>query len=255
MSYRNTQSYLKLREQIQEAFDFVYVVSQSVPCMKLQASLVRKGEIDSLPKPDYFTTPNPLNQISSQVKGYKGELARYILLSSFSYFESFVVDVIKEFIQLNGGIVSYENRVRRVAESAIKRQENNHKKEKAILSKKDPKHAERRRVTTRKLVNERFVFPSRLFSHLGVKALLQKVDNLKSVDIPRLMMDGFCMEWSTEEIAEFHRMRDARNRVAHGKVINLSVKNVIDMNTRMRDLAQKIDQHLIEHFFISERYL
>lgn len=152
MRNRNTRAYLKLREQIQEAFDFVYVVSQSVPCLKLQMSLVNKGTIDDLPVPDYFTKPNPLDQISAQVKGYKNELSKYILLSSFSYFESFVVDAIEEVMQINGGSEAFAEKTKSIAEKAINKQAKNCSKEKATLSKQDPKHFDRRMIATKKII-------------------------------------------------------------------------------------------------------
>lgn len=67
------------------------------------------------------------------------------------------------------------------------------------------------------------------------------------------MIDGFCMKWSEDDIEGFHRMRETRNRVAHGKNVNLNVREVVEMNTQLRDIAQKIDQHLVQNFLISEQ--
>ena len=254
MGNRNTKAYLKLREQIQEAFDFVYVVSQAVPCMKLQISLIDKGEINDLPAPDYFTKPNPLDQISAQVKGYKSELSKYILLSSFSYFESFIVDVIEEVMAINGGPDEFAKKTKEIATKTIQSQGNSYSKQKVTLSKQEAHERDRRLLATSKLTENNFVFPSSLLSHLGVKALSQKLGNLKSVDIPKLMQDAFCMEWNDDDVKGFHQMRETRNRVAHGKTVNLSVKDVVEMNTRLRDIAHKVDQHLIDKVLISEPF-
>jgi len=255
MAKRNTKSYLKLREQIQESFNFVYIVSQAVPCLKLQSSLVKKGVIQELPSPDYFTKPNPIEQIDIQVKGYKNELSKYILLSSFSYFESFVVDVVKEVIDFHGGETAFEFNAKKYVTKTMHNQSNNYTKEKTILSKTDPRQINRRQFATQKLNQENFIFPSALLTHLGVKALIQKLNNLKSVDIPKLMIDAFCMEWNENDISNFHTMREKRNNIAHGDTVKLDIKSVIQMNTQIRDIALKIDQHLIHHFFISEKHI
>lgn len=67
----NSKAYINLKEQIQEAFDFVYIVCQSVPCMKLQCNLVQRGQITGLPNPDYFGKANPVEQIREQALNYK----------------------------------------------------------------------------------------------------------------------------------------------------------------------------------------
>ncbi len=150
MKNRNTKSYLKLREQIQESFDFVYVVSQAVPCLKLQSSLIKKGVVKELPNPDYFTQPNPLIQINKQVKGYKVELSKYTLISSFSYFEAFVIDIIEELIKFNGGVDEFKHRAKTATIKAIHRQENKYTREKITLFKNKSNEDSKIHIATQK---------------------------------------------------------------------------------------------------------
>jgi len=255
MYVRTSKSYLKLREQIQESFNFVYIVCQSVPCLKLQSSLVKKGQLQKLPNPDYYQNPNPLDQISNQVKDYKGELSKFVLLSSFSYFESYFVDILKELIEFLGGPEKMEKRAEISARTTIKKQSENFTKQKRHLSKNDDKHHDRKRKATRELKEVNYIFPSSLLSSFGVKSLIQKMGNIKSVDIPKLLTDGFHMDLSETDIEKFHSIRDMRNKIAHGNNPTLVLKEVIEMNNFLREFAKSIDSHLIESFFILEEYV
>lgn len=255
MFVKTTRSYLKLRSQIEESFNFAYIVCQAIPCLKLQSSLVKKGHIQSLPSPDYFKNPNPSDQIDKQVKPYKNELSKFILLSSFSYFESYVIDALKELLEFHGGGKEMTARAERSARSIMAFQKGNFKSQKAILSKQDPAHRERRRNACNKLKDERFVFPTSLLSSLGVKVFIQKLENIKSVDIPKLLTEGFHMNWSEQDLATFHSIRTQRNKIAHGDSVSLAIKDVFEMNSDLRRIAQQIDLHLVDHFFISEEFL
>jgi len=252
---RNSQAYLILRSQIQESCDFAYIVSQSIPCLKLQMSLVKKGQIAKLPNPDYFNNPNPVDMISKQIVNYKLELSKYILLSSFSYFESYFISAINELIEFHKGSENLKNYAKKKTLKRIQKQKGIYTNDITILSKVNSKHVDRKRKSTNNLVEKNFAFPTDLLSHYGVKALLDKIGNIRSVDIPKSMTEIFCLELSDNEIADFHKMRDIRNKVAHGDKVSLNVKIVFEMNTQLRNLALKFDQHLIEHFFITEEYI
>lgn len=160
MKIRNSDAYLRLRRQIQESFNFAYIVCQAVPCLKLQKSLVEKGTLNSLPPPDYFKNPNEPTQISEQVKTYKSELAKSILLSSFSYFEAFVSDILEELVEFHGGIDSFLSGASKRTAKHLDAQNQNYGRQKASLAKRNNPHNERKREATRALQKQGFHFPS-----------------------------------------------------------------------------------------------
>ncbi|MHA7966706.1 HEPN domain-containing protein [Paenibacillus sp. CAU 1782] len=251
----NSASYMKLKEQIQSSFDFVYVVCQAVPCMKLQASLVQKKQIPSLPSPDYFKVSNSIEQIRGQAQNYKPELCKYILLSSFSYFEAFVIDIVRELIDFHGGSDAFEGRAEQQNKLAINNQYEKYLKEKVALYKRVPNHRDRQRSSSRTLIAADFVFPSQLFSSFGIKMLIEQLGNLKSVDIPKYMKRVFNLELEEEQVKKYHTIRDLRNQIAHGNSVELDLKQVNQMNNELRQIALTIDQHLMNHFFISEEFI
>ena len=49
-----TNAFIKYKQKVQKTFDFAAVVTTGIPSLKHQISLFRKGEIYSLPRPDFF---------------------------------------------------------------------------------------------------------------------------------------------------------------------------------------------------------
>jgi hypothetical protein len=107
---------------------------------------------------------------------------------------------------------------------------------------------------TRSLEAQNFVFPSGLFYPLGIKYLAQKIGNLKANEIPSFVRDSFGMQISELLVEQFHEIREIRNKIAHGKKVDLAIKDVTAMNSVLRDFALALDRHLVNNFFISEKY-
>lgn len=249
-----TDPYLRLREQIQQTFDFAYVVCQAVPCLKQQIGLIGKGVVSALPAPDYFTKPNDLTLIGRQIKEYKTELCRHAILSSFSYFEAYVVDVTKEFIKFHGGEAKLHLRAVNRVQKIIENQSGVHAGTKMVLQKNLGREALRAWGATQTLEKDNFVFPSGLFYPLGLKYLSQKIGNLKASEIPIFLSDSFGMHISDKLAEKFHAIRDIRNKIAHGQKVALVIKDVAEYNTILRDFALSVDRHLVTNFFITEEY-
>ncbi|NGZ83529.1 HEPN domain-containing protein [Duganella aceris] len=249
-----SEAYLRLREQIQQTFDFAYIVCQAVPCLKQQMSLIKKGVLQNLPSPDYFSKPNDLALISEQIKEYKAELSRHAILSSFSYFEAYVVDAIKKFIEFHGG----ENQLHKSAIGRVQKTIIDQRKtplgSKRVLQKNLSKDALKAVNATKILEGSNFKFPSELFYPLGLKYLSQKIGNLKASEIPTFLIDAFGMPLSDDLVEKFHAIRDIRNKIAHGQKVELIIKDVAEYNSILRDLALSIDRHLVDNFYISEKY-
>lgn len=216
-------------------------------------SLVKKGVVASLPVPDYFGKANDLNLISHQVKDYKVELCRHAILSSFSYFEAYVVDVVKEFIEFHDGAEEFHARAVQRLHQTIAIQAKKHTGLKRILQKNKSNNMFNIQDATKALEACKYVFPSGLFYPLGIKYLSQKVGNLKANEIPAFVRDAFGMELPEKLIEQFHEIRDIRNKIAHGNKVDLAIKDVAAMNSILRDFALNIDKHLMNNFFVTER--
>lgn len=113
-------------------------------------------------------------------------------------------------------------------------------------------HENRRMVHSKKLQDLGFRFPSELFSSYGIRMLLQKLGNMRAVDIPDLLTHGLHLSLDDALVKDYHHVRDIRNRIAHGDPVSLSMKELSQKNAILRDLAYAVDRHLNKHFMLSE---
>jgi hypothetical protein len=247
----NTEAYKNLKKEVQQTFDLSVISCYAIPALKQQISLVEKGVLKKLPKPDYYPEGNnSLSQLKEQSKDYKIKIAKFTLLSNFSFFEAFVSDAIKEMISFHGGIVHFKNK----NSATLNMSGKNIQKSKQVLRGKPIMKEQRFRKHSQILKSEGYRFPSSLLSGIGVSLMLEKLDTMKSVDIPEFLVEGLQVPLTNNEIKDFHNARDFRNRIAHGKRVNLTLEKVSEMNNVLKQLAYKLDRHLNEHFMINENY-
>lgn len=253
----NTDAYLRLREQAQRSFDFAVVVCHGVPSLKLQISLLNRGEISTLPDPDYFPSgQNPPEQLREQAKGYKQTLSEYTLLSIFSFFESFVEDAIQEMIDFHGGEEEFHMKAKENDTMFISEDDDDiEKKRRRLRGKMEDQHSDRHEKYSDLLLEEGYRFPSETFSGYGVKMLIRKLDNLKAAQIPNLLVEGLHMDIKEKDIEKFHNIKHIRNKIAHGDKVSLHLRKISEYNEFLRDLAYRIDRHLVINFMVSEDYL
>lgn len=259
-----TEAFVKWQNNTQEIFDFSVLVHYAVPALKQQIRLVETKKISQLCRPDYYRShkenyysdPNLLCRMKQRAIGYKSHVADYLLLSLFSYFEAFVIDIIKEFLEFHGGISTFQSfavqksKYSMTVLSEDKQIKKYRNKLKPTLAKNQPdrKHA------TRELKKTLFQFPSDHFAAYGIYMLGKKIDDLKAKDIPEVLMNVLLIELSVDDVRNFHNIRNIRNSIAHGQTIHLNIKLVTEYNTMMMELARKINEHVSDFFKIYEKY-
>ena len=252
---KNTEAYLRLREQIDDMFDFTATVCFAVPSLKEQIRVIKKGIATSLPTPDYFYGSNiQLENVQKRAVNYKLKLARYLLLSSFSFFEAYVKDGILEMVEFHGGSDQFIKTAERRALSFVEiSDENIHDFKRKLQEPEKLSKSLKYKKFSKNLTATDYKFPSELLASYGVRLLIQKVNNLKSVDIPVLLEHGLHLKIDSKR---FNQIRDARNKIAHGKTneINISFQDAMEMNQDLRNFAIEIDKHLIDNFFVIEKY-
>lgn len=257
-----TESFLKWQKNTQEIFDFSVLVHYAVPALKQQISLVEKGIVNQLCRPDYYrshkknyyASPNLLNSLKIRSSGYKSHVSDYLLLSLFSYFEAFVIDVIIEFLDFHGGIAEFQR-------FAIKKSKNSMeilsiqkeiRKYKNNLKPTSAKNQPDRKNATRQLKKTQYRFPSDHFASYGIFMLGKKIEDLKARDIPEVLINVLLIELTTEEVRKFHNIRYIRNSIAHGQVVHLDIDAVTKHNNVLMSLAKKVNMHVCEFFKIYE---
>lgn len=260
-----TRSFLKWKEQTQDTFEFSVLVCNAVPTLKRTLTLHDKGIVTSLVKPDHYgAAESPDNKQQERVKkqlreksvGYKTKLSKYILISNFSFFESYVSNVIEELIEFHGGKDAFVTKANNRTRQQIMRDDNGIQSATRKLRLGDkPTDYQRYREASKKLKSIGYRFPTDLFTGYGIKMLLSKLANMSANDIPAILVDGFHLDLDDSEILEFHNVRDARNKVAHGESVEFSIGQVTKMSKQLRSIALKLDQHLLRYYFITEDYI
>lgn len=253
--YPNTAAYIRYKEQAHAALHFALVVCYSVPSLKAQLKAFEGGVI-KMPKPDFFvhdvSPPTRLRELAST---YKKDLASFLLISHFSFFEAYVIDAVKEMIDFHGGQDDFVRRTESRDKKFMSSVPPSVLKDKrALQDSPKPSKVEKYKKHSKQLVNAGYRFPSELLSAYGVRMLIQKVNNLRAVGIPELLTDGLHMSLSSTQIQRFHAIRDKRNEIAHGTSVNLALREVKRMNNDLDKLAVALDHHLVEHYFVIEKY-
>lgn len=264
----NTNSFGRLKKEQQRILDFAVLICHAVPNVKktIRGSM-EKIPYFSLPNPDYFNKEHE-DKIKELSNHYKENLSKYLIISSFSFFEAYFKSVIEELIDFHGGreifIKNIKDRHQKLIETNEKEISKNKRKLQEPPKKKNYSQYEKHRKALEQ--NALFRMPSELFASLGVKYILDLVgsDRFRSVMIPELLEHGFLM--SLEEkvnksddlknmtIKEtFSSMRDIRNKISHGNDPSIDFAKAMDYIRFLRHLAVKVDKHIVEHFFILER--
>ena len=253
----STNAYSVYKRQSEQLLDFAVFVSYAVPLLRSEITRVKKGSVPSLPRPDFFaksnrSTPDDLLKIEPS---YESQLASYLLLSAFSFFEAFVGDIIDELISFHGGTDDFlgrsESRTRRfMAPHALAISELKQKLRGAEI----PKLRDKYRKFSRLLGDQGYRFPGELFAPFGLRTLIAKSKNLKAFEIPTILGEALQLKLSPSEIQTFEAIREMRNSIAHGEPRKLTMREAVRMATDLRRLATKTALHLNENFFLVERY-
>jgi len=251
----HTKAFLRLKEESQSVFDFAIVVSYAVPALKY--SLKHLSEDTPIPfKPEHFDTrPIATAKVRENAKEYKKLLSRYVFLSSFSFFEAYFHDVLKEVINFHGkdGLkrqisIDHNLALRSASDTKAKRKLQEY-----------PKGTEKLKYEKygRELAAKGFRFPSTLLSSYGLVKLIELADGdyIPASKIPELVENVFQLPLNEiTEIKPFNTYREQRNKIAHGRAsgASLHLANSVKANNFLRNFALKIDRHVVDHFLLVE---
>jgi len=261
----DTRAFINWKSQTQDTFEFSVLVCHAVPTLKRNIRLYEKGTITELVKPDHYGSAGDLteeqkhrqnNQLKERSIGYRSKLSKYILISNFSFFEAYIIDVLNEMINFHGGQVGFVAMCKMRGNSQIEQDSPEiEKHRKKLRIPKNGGGTGHRIEATLALKNTGYRFPSDLLSNYGAKMLLQKIANLSAKDIPTLLVDGLHMNLSESLVLDFNNARDIRNKIAHGENIALTIEQVTNISKTLREITLSVDQHLLKYYFISEKYI
>lgn len=249
----SSEAHKRLKDQIQDSFDFLVLCCHAVPALNAYIKAVKKGGADKLPDPDYFTEVERHERLQHITPGYKKVLGKFLMLSSFSYFEAYIFDLLKEIFKFHGGKEGFLELAK--------------KKRDIIFSSSDPKiedmvrklrekpkkgKKEKYAKLNRELSQTSYKFPSDLFAVYAIDFIKGQLNNLKAAQIPQLLQDLLGFNMTDDDEKSFMKMIFQRNKIAHGENIQLELKEALATNEFLRNLAIRIDKHVIKHFFVIE---
>ncbi|WP_016951133.1 HEPN domain-containing protein [Anabaena sp. PCC 7108] len=254
-----SENYKILKNQIQESLNFVLLSCHAVPALNayIKAVELGNGKPPNIPHPDYFQQIADHDRLKEIMPNYKKSLGKFLYLTAFSYFEVYIKSVIEEFFKINGGVENYLSYVKLKRDNQINRQ--NYRND-LVAQLRDSNSKKKGKVLKYKkaineLIQQGYMFPSQLLSVYGLNELKKELDNIKymkSKEIPRILNDVFGLEMTEQEKENFQEITDIRNKIAHGEIKEIDLSKAIKMNNFFRELALKIDKHLITNFFIIE---
>jgi hypothetical protein len=251
----HSQAFIRLKTEAQRVFDFAIVVSYAVPALKY--SLKNAPEDSPIPfNPEHFNSrPIATAKVRENAKEYKKLLSRYVFLSAFSFFEAYFHDLLKEVIEFHGadGLRSQVGLAHNVSLNTA----DDIKAKRKLQEYPKKTEAAKHRKYGRELAQKGFRFPSTLLGSYGLEKLIELANGeyIPASKIPELVQSIFQLPLDiTTEIEVFTAYREQRNRIAHGRADSKSLHlgMAVEANNFLRNLALKIDKHVVEHFMLIE---
>lgn len=251
----NTDSYLVLRQHSQQMLDFAVLVCTAAPQLKHALAAHDADPLTFVAKNASFPQSEvPYSTEKRSLSGYTTVLGANLVLSVFSYFETYFFSAFDETIAFHGGKEGIEGIIRRQL------RDRNHSPQvtqalSGLRTRYNPQRADRYRNYSDILANAKVVWPSERFMLYGLKQSLSNRPKWKSVHIPELARDIFDVDVSDHESNRFDLIRLERNKIAHGKNLSHDLRKAVDVSYFLRNFALKIDTAIVKNFFMIERYV
>lgn len=195
----------------------------------------------------------PYSTEKRALKTYSQVLGANLLLSAFSYFETYFFSAIDEILEFHGG----EEGLRQLIAKQLKSRPLSPLASTALNGLRTtfkPNRADKYRKLTANLASEKYLWPSQHFMLFGLKQAISQKKRWKSVDIPDLMRELLTLDVTDAEHDRFHSIRTERNKIAHGRSLSYDLRKAVDTSHFLRTLSMKVDEHIVEAFFVIERY-
>jgi len=234
--------------------DFAVLVTTAAP--QLQYSLdafASDSKVHIAKNPSFRPSEDPYATEKRSLANHQRVLGANLLLSIFSYFETYFFSVIEEIIAFHGSEIGIEKIIRNQLRATRKTPETELALTRLRTTFK-PAHADRYRKFSSILKKEQRPWPSQRFMLYGLRQVIAQQKRWKAHDIPRLITDLLVLDLSESERSRFHMIREERNGIAHGKNLSFDLQKAIDVSNFLRLLSMKIDTHIVENFMVIERY-
>ncbi len=254
----HTEAYGAYKKECTDLWNFAAMICYAVPTLSKNIKGVEENIANySMVKPDFFRYDNcNIDELKLRIKQYQKKLSSYLWLSNFSYFEAYIKRVLGELIEFHGGKRTFQNNTfRRIKKDTSIVDEETWKHRIKLQKPFDPRKIDQYKKKTKLLKEAKYVFPSEILAAYGVKRLIASVEDLRAKDVMSLLEDALLFNVDKEMKEKYSGYREKRNNIAHGKRTRMTMRETKQMFDYFRDLSYKVDQHLMNHFFVHERYV
>ncbi len=266
---QETNTYIRIKGEHQKIWDFAILICHSIPNLKKTIKGVKENIPNySLPKPDYFEKTENIERLKAISEYYKFNLSKYMVISLFSFFESYFKSVFEEMIEFHGGKENFINYISKKQKSFININNPDIKECKRKVQEPEKQDKKQQYEKYTKILSQRcdFRFPGELFALYGIKCFLKYIfdSNFKSVMITSILKDILHMDLSDKinnhpdlidmDLEQtFESMRVVRNRISHGDEPDINIGKVAAYSDFIRIFTIRIDNHLISNFFVLQK--
>jgi len=184
---------------------------------------VENGAAQKIPNPDHFGQPGDHSRLKQIKESHKDSLGRFMLISTFSHFEAYVQDVVREIFDFHGGIAALHALAKRRSRVEARSERlANFPEIKPLSEFRKPGKQGKYRKSIEQLERKGFVFPSQMTSAYGIKKLADAISKggFRASRICEIVFDGLGMPYDAEMEENISRIRDIRNDIAHGHLEN-----------------------------------
>lgn len=259
----NTEAFVRLKQEQQRVLDFTLLTCHAMPNLSKTIKGVEMGVPKyGLATPLYFKKEHP-DRLKAQINHFEANLSKYILFSSWSFFEFYFKDCMKELLDFYGGKENFLKGIKDLNTDKINKNKLLFDKTKKIREKPKKGKELKYKNVLKELDSQEYSFVNELFSSWGVKHFVNDIasGNFVSADIPDILIDLFGFDISQKvndygylkemDLAQtFHSMREFRNKIGHGEIVNIPFNRVMAYNKFLRQFAVRVDKYLIENYFV-----
>lgn len=250
---KHTKAYLVWKTHSQQMLDFAVLVTSAVP--QLDHALKQHAldpNIFLVTNPGFRPSREPFATEKRTISSHRDILGATLVISIFSYFETYFFSVIDEIIEFHGGAETMGPQIMAQFHAADARPMS--KATNYLRTLFNPGRIDRYRKFSAEARKDGIMWPSERFMLYGFKQMLEQKKRWKPADIPNVIQDLLGISLSEKEKNKFHEIRGNRNKVAHGKTLAFNLKNATEASNFLLELSRRIEEGVLSKFLIIERY-
>lgn len=187
-----------------------------------------------------------LKEISS---GYKKNLSAYLYFSCFAFFESFVIDILKEITKSlsfleTSNYIPYKGDINWLISDYV-----------VLDTDSDSRKIDRYKKYSESMRLKGYKTPEELLSSRLLESFNKNISDLKSADIPKFLEENLFYKMTEQERQTFHSVRNNRNSIWHGlSTFHPDLEDVVKINKFFKELGKNIDNHVSLYFIRPRNY-